>query len=558
MIKKLFKNYSDVNIDKVLNRDSNRSINTMESVTYQSCSENSSVDVESMNSNMTSIIPPSINNEIINNQLIVLEPNNPVMVRFQNTLKQHLLKQRDNIQEEVLKIEKEIKSKQNEKLSFIKEINNTTSRIETQHGLLSKFHEMKKDFEKTKKEVETSVSQGKQRHNDIITKTTLHTKKILALKRQLDCSRGLLKELTKYEKEQEITFNICNQKKSQAKHYKKKLLNDQQKQDLLLLSLTQEILRLEDRMKQLSEQAETKYNERELLKQKVMDSSTDLDAINGDNIKITLLWNEVLISIQQRDKCFQKIKIDLQESKNKYHALLMEANSFKHSVLEELHKNNDLLSFLNKYKQGNNNLQNNFKINLDKFNCLKDEYSKIIQITEFQNFNLNQVILDQKSIENEMNTSLHFLDKKSSLKLKYEEDVLNELKKQLFANNNCVQINNRISKLKIQNKEHELILVGFENNLSQSLLKLEQYRTTSSNLENDIEKNTTFLNDLGFALSTLDSELKKLYIDIQNKSKQIDLENKQMETIKKKQDARKIINLISILLHFILIIFFEF
>jgi hypothetical protein len=65
-------------------------------------------------------------------------------------------------------------------------------------------------------------------------------------------------------------------------------------------------------MKQLSEQAETKYNERELLKQKVMDSSTDLDAINGDNIKITLLWNEVLISIQQRDKCFQKIKIDLQ------------------------------------------------------------------------------------------------------------------------------------------------------------------------------------------------------------------------------------------------------
>lgn len=71
-------------------------------------------------------------------------------------------------------------------------------------------------------------------------------------------------------------------------------------------------MRLEDRMKQLGEQAETKYNERELLKQKVMDSSTDLDAINGDNTKITLLWNDVLINIQQRDKSFQKIKNDLQ------------------------------------------------------------------------------------------------------------------------------------------------------------------------------------------------------------------------------------------------------
>jgi len=55
------------------------------------------------------------------------------------------------------------------------------------------------------------------------------------LKKQLDCSHGLLKELAKYEKEQEITFNMCNQKKSQAKQYKKKLLNEQQKQVILTL-----------------------------------------------------------------------------------------------------------------------------------------------------------------------------------------------------------------------------------------------------------------------------------------------------------------------------------
>lgn len=65
-------------------------------------------------------------------------------------------------------------------------------------------------------------------------------------------------------------------------------------------------------MKELGEQAETKYNERELLKQKVMDNSTDLDSLNGDNTKIALLWKEVLISIRQRDKSFQRIKYDYQ------------------------------------------------------------------------------------------------------------------------------------------------------------------------------------------------------------------------------------------------------
>jgi len=86
-------------------------------------------------------------------------------------------------------------------------------------------------------------------------------------------------------------------------------LNDQ---DLLLLSLTQENLRLEDRIKQLNEQSEAKYNESELLRQKVMDISINLDAINKDNAKYTLLWNEVIICIQQCEKSSQKRIKDLQ------------------------------------------------------------------------------------------------------------------------------------------------------------------------------------------------------------------------------------------------------
>jgi len=55
---------------------------------------------------------------------------------------------------------------------------------------------------------------------------------------------------------------------------------------------------------------------------------------------------------------------------------------------------------------------------------------------------------------NETNTLLHSLNKLSNHKLKYEEDILDEIKKQLYSNNYCVQINNKISEIKIQNKEH--------------------------------------------------------------------------------------------------------
>jgi len=60
-----------------------------------------SLGFESINSEMTNETNEFINKEMYNSQLIILEPNNPVMVRFQKTLKLHLLKQRENIKKEL-------------------------------------------------------------------------------------------------------------------------------------------------------------------------------------------------------------------------------------------------------------------------------------------------------------------------------------------------------------------------------------------------------------------------------------------------------------------------
>lgn len=87
------------------------------------------------------------------------------------------------------------------------------------------------------------------------------------------------------------------------------------------------------------------------------------------------------------------------------------------------------------------------------------------------------------------------------------------------------------------------MLVEVENNLSQVLFKLEQYRETNSNLEKDIEENIKYINNQEFALSVMDSEQKKLQIDIQNTSKKIDLENKNLETLSKKCDVCLKLNL---------------
>lgn len=61
-----------------------------------------SIDCDCLNSNNGTTTSDSTKNECLNDQLIVLKYDNPFMMKFQLTLEQHLLKQRNNIKQELL------------------------------------------------------------------------------------------------------------------------------------------------------------------------------------------------------------------------------------------------------------------------------------------------------------------------------------------------------------------------------------------------------------------------------------------------------------------------
>jgi len=81
------------------------------------------------------------------------------------------------------------------------------------------------------------------------------------------------------------------------------------------------------------------------------------------------------------------------------------------------------------------------------------------------------------------------------------------------------------------------VLVKIENDVCVEQIKLKQHRTTSYNLEKQIKELTIDLNHQDLYISTLDSELKKLYTDIQMKSNMIESEFKELESLKKKREV---------------------
>lgn len=70
-----------------------------------------------------------------------------------------------------------IRIKQNEKSSFINEINSVVFRVKTQQNFLSQFNKMKMELKTTNEQIETCINQGKKRCTEIITTIAVESKK---------------------------------------------------------------------------------------------------------------------------------------------------------------------------------------------------------------------------------------------------------------------------------------------------------------------------------------------------------------------------------------------
>ncbi|XP_060873754.1 interaptin-like [Metopolophium dirhodum] len=102
-------------------------------------------------------------------------------------------------------------------------------------------------------------------------------------------------------------------------------------------------------------------------------------------------------------------------------------------------------------------------------------------------------------------------------------------------------MNNNILELKKKNHENDSVLVKIENDVCVDQIKLKQHLTTTYNLEKQIKELTIDLNHQDLYISTLDSELKKLYTDMQMKSNMIESEFKELESLKKKREVGDVI-----------------
>ncbi|XP_026298731.1 coiled-coil domain-containing protein 40 [Apis mellifera] len=256
--------------------------------------------------------------------LHILNPNDNLMKKFQETLHAHLLHVDNKLSEEILNLETSIKCAEKELESEAIQLYQMQQDVQHQHTILQQYIQAlsKVTFlrEKKNNNIENAKEILKQNYSKLKEEKDKKEKLSQKLKNMLEFHSYL----SKWEKELNNHLIISKQLSLQDINRNKILINKKQQRDFILYRLKEEIWKIESEIAYFDEQLQIKNKEKEDANKMIIDANTDLETLHTEHKDLHNIWKSVVTNISKRSNIHDQLYFEQKEAHKLYNGLLLE------------------------------------------------------------------------------------------------------------------------------------------------------------------------------------------------------------------------------------------
>lgn len=126
----------------------------------------------------------------------------------------------------------------------------------------------------------------------------MHKQQLVALERL----RVIEQRIEKWQQEMEHEFKVSKLVLHNERQERARVCKEKRQLDFMLLSIELEVRRRETESNELAELIENNEQQLDVVKRKVVDANTDVDALQCENRRLISSWNDVIQAIANRDK----------------------------------------------------------------------------------------------------------------------------------------------------------------------------------------------------------------------------------------------------------------
>ncbi|XP_076650150.1 lethal (2) 41Ab [Halictus rubicundus] len=463
--------------------------------------------------------------------LNVLDPDDKLMKKFQETLHTHLLNVNNTLSEEIFELEASLKKVEKELESEGINLYQTQQQVEQQHTNINQYFEALSRITLLREKKDHNVEEAK----EVLKKN--HNKLDDVKNKQKKCSQELKNLLTfysyllKWENDLNDYLKISKQISSQDANKRKKLINKKYQRDFILYRLQEEIWKVEEEIAYLDEQLQIKDKKKADTNRIIIDVNTDLETLYAERKDLHDIWKSVVTSIYKRNGIYDQLHSQYEEAHKSYNTLFLEVQKVKKESEKEMEINEHLssLSF---------RLENDIRI----ISKIVMTYNEKIADIEWQLLNLlkinEHIQSDYDSTFTKYQNCLYedeLVNKKFEIivgkKLNLENTIFKKLEEKIISDKTAQYVNELLLNTKNAVLEHEVLLTRTENLYGNSLLEVERFTNILENQKKeltDISKKNT---EKEKHIDEFQKEMRKHEVTIERKQQKLLEINKLIEQI---------------------------
>uniref|UniRef100_A0A8C8AZ31 Coiled-coil domain containing 40 n=1 Tax=Otus sunia TaxID=257818 RepID=A0A8C8AZ31_9STRI len=473
-------------------------------------------------------------------ELVVLDPEHPLMRRFQAALKNYLTKQMEKVNLELQELRMATRKGrvQREELGVI--LYGAQQQLARLQLELEKSHERCSRAAAARRQLEEELEGLRLTYKEMCHNADDERKKVSAMQTQAENLALHLFYMQNMDEDMHHNILLMKQSTKKAEAEKVRAEVEKKKQDLLLDRLTRKAHELQEQIALFEAQFVAQAEDTKVTRQAVNEACTEVQAINVEKKRLMNHWNSSLAGMKQRDEAYVAAQELLSKYRHDLKSLEMDIHGCRKSIRKEEEKNELLVTVLSRSENDANTTKKLLAQCLSQQEALKAEsstYARVLRETEQA---LSRTKMDQAARLNELLSISKDIEKGADANMQLENEIMAKVQDQMVSSKATKHFSQLAARLRRRKTDLELHFSKAENDTAQVILNAAHTSCRLTILQKtlcELDKEIKNVRDL---ISHSESEIAKCSLLTESKRRVISQYNKRLETILSQQGGQEL------------------
>ena len=322
----------------------------------------------------------------------MLDPDHPLMERFQKALKEQLLRREQKLSLENRETKHQLEKSRHDREELGIELYTLQQELAKHQMMLEKEHDTYNETTELRKLIEEDLGKTRDDYRKNRKQLDDEHKKVRDLQQERDSLKLKIFYMNNAKDDLRGDIAVIKRATEKAETDKSKFEVEKQRQDLIVNRLEEKEAKLKEDIALYEFQLHNQVRESKMAKDALVEARMETEAIEKEKNQLMQNWTSCLIGMKRRDEAYSQMNQAIRAQKQRYDSTAAEIDSYKKSIIKEQEKNESFTIILNQRKAEIKNLDKMLKSNRDQIDRIQEEYSAFNRALKETEKTLNAVM----------------------------------------------------------------------------------------------------------------------------------------------------------------------